>query len=129
MIYVDTSALAKLVVDEAESAALSAWLDERADEILATSIVTRVELVRAATRHSAQARLAALALLGELALIPLDPVVADIAWALEPATLRSLDALHVASATTLSGDTVMVAYDERLLAAARNAGLACESPR
>ncbi|MCB1302588.1 MAG: PIN domain-containing protein, partial [Tetrasphaera sp.] len=67
MIYVDTSALAKLVVDEAESAALSAWLDERADEILATSILTRVELVRAATRHSAQARLAALALLGELA--------------------------------------------------------------
>lgn len=52
MIYLDTSALAKLVVEEAESAALASWLDEHEDEVLFTSALSKVELVRAANRRS-----------------------------------------------------------------------------
>lgn len=147
MIYLDTSALAKLVVDESESAALAEWLDARADEVLCTSTLTRVELLRAAARHSEQAVPHAHGILAELALIPMDSAVVDVASALPPKELRSLDAVHIASAASLSAvatatprvdpsraelprpaNVTVVAYDHRLLEAAERIGLDCASP-
>ncbi|MBP6997289.1 MAG: type II toxin-antitoxin system VapC family toxin [Phycicoccus sp.] len=129
MIYLDTSALAKLVVEEPESGALARWLDDRRHEVLVTSVVTKVELVRAASRHSPGGKSAALMLMAELALVPIDPSVIDTAWSLDPPALRSLDALHLASALSLNATGLtFVAYDHRLVAAAASAGLMVEAP-
>jgi predicted nucleic acid-binding protein len=129
VIYLDTSALAKLVVEEAESADLARWLDARSDDVLCTSTITKVELVRAATRRSPQTRPAALALIAELALVPVDTTVVDTAWSLEPPELRSLDAIQLASALALASQHVtFVTYDRRLADAATAAGLDTASP-
>lgn len=129
MIYLDTSALAKLVVEETESAALARWLDDRRDEVLVTSVVTKVELVRAASCHSPAGRSAALMLMAELALTPIDTSVIDTAWSLDTPALRSLDAIHLASALSLNtAGLTFVAYDQRLVAAAASAGLTVEAP-
>lgn len=129
MIYLDTSALAKLIVDEPESVPLARWLEDRPDDVLFTSTVTKVELVRAATRRSPDTRPAALALLSELALVPVDMTIIDTAWSLDPSSLRSLDALHLASALSVAQHHVtVVSYDRRLLDAAVAAGLSAASP-
>jgi predicted nucleic acid-binding protein len=129
VLYLDTSALVKLVVEERESADLAAWLDERPDEVLCTSVIGRVELLRAARRRGPETTPAASQLLAEIALVPVDHLVLDLATALEPAALRTLDALHLASASSL-GDavTAVVAYDERLLRAADLIGISTASP-
>jgi predicted nucleic acid-binding protein len=129
VLYLDTSALVKLVVEEPESADLAAWLDERPDEVLCTSVIGRVELLRAARRRGPETTPAASQLLAEIALVPVDHLVLDLATALEPAALRTLDALHLASASSL-GDavTAVVAYDERLLRAADLIGINTASP-
>lgn len=129
MLYLDTSALVKLVVEEPESADLAAWLDERPDEVLCTSAIGRVELLRAARRRGPEATPTASQLLAEVALVPVDHLVTDIAAGLEPPTLRTVDALHLASASSL-GDavTAVVAYDERLLRAAEVLGIDTASP-
>jgi len=129
VIYLDTSALAKLIVVEDESAALAGWLDERPEELLATSVLGRVELVRAARRRGPEAVARALGLLAELALVPVSAEVLDGAWILDPPSVRSLDALHLASASSLGQElTALVAYDERLLAGARSLGLVAVAP-
>lgn len=129
MIYLDTSALAKLVVEEAESPSLARWLDHRTDEVLCTSALARVELVRAARRRGAEAVPRALSLLAELALVPVSAEVLDMAWHLDPPSMRSLDAVHLASAASLGGQlSALVAYDRRLLDAAEGLGLGVASP-
>ena len=68
-------------------------------------------------------------LLGELPLIELDEPILDNAAKLPPKTLRTLDAIHVATALTVANDLVaFVAYDDRLLDAARDAGLPAAAP-
>jgi len=114
VIYLDTSALAKLLVEEAESAALAAWLDERSAEPLCTSLVSRAELIRAARRRGPEVVPRAQSLLAECALVPLDAVSVDIAALLEPTTVRTLDALHLAAALSLGADVgAFVSYDVR----------------
>jgi predicted nucleic acid-binding protein len=129
VIYLDTSALVKLVVDEPESAALARWLDERPGDVLCSSVVSRVELIRAARRRGPQTVPAAVAVLAELALVPLDPPVLEVAAELGPSGLRTLDALHLASAATLGSDAIhFVAYDGRLLEGAELIGIPSVSP-
>ena len=129
MIYLDTSAVAKLVVEEAESSALAQWVDDRPDDVLCTSALTRVELLRAASRRSPDTVPAALAILAQLAIVPLDDLVLEGAATASPTTLRSLDAIHLASATSLLPDRVtVVSYDQRLLDAARGLGLEAVMP-
>ncbi len=129
VIYLDTSALAKLVVEEAESVALAGWLDERSTDALCTSLISRAELVRAARRRGPEAVPRAQGLLAECALVPLDTLSVDIAALLEPATLRTLDALHLAAALSLGADVgAFVSYDARQCAAAEALGLPVVAP-
>ena len=129
MIYLDTSAALKLIVQEEESAALESWLGEREDAPWVTSALTRVELVRASRRLNPGLAPAATGLLAALDIIPLRDRVLETAAALPDADLRSLDALHLASAILL-GDAldVLVAYDHRLLDAADRAGVPTAAP-
>ena len=129
MIYLDSSALLKLVVTEAETGTLTSWLAERADTTWVSSELASVEVVRAARRLDEDAVPAARILLERLDVVPLTGVVVRTAQDLRPAALRSLDALHLASALLLREDlTAFVAYDARLAGAAQDAGLATASP-
>ncbi len=128
MIYLDTSALAKLVIKERESAALADWLDEHATVRKCGSMLCRVELPRAVRQGGDVALLRAQMILGDLMQVPLTPELLDAAGAL-PGSLRSLDAVHLATALRLRGDLhSLVAYDHRLLEAAELAGLPTASP-
>lgn len=127
--YLDTSAFLKLVVEEPESAALRERLGRWPDRISATLL--RTETARA-LRRSGNGDLigAARRLLGGLVLIRLDEPLLDRAGDLEPALLRSLDAVHLAAALSVGPDLgVLLTYDDRLRAAAQDQGLAVESPR
>ncbi|MGH3977425.1 MAG: type II toxin-antitoxin system VapC family toxin [Pseudonocardiaceae bacterium] len=128
MIYLDTSALAKLIVRETETAALGRWLRQRATQLWVTSIIGRVELVRVARRFAAAANGARLLLAG-LDTIPLSEHVADVAQTTGSATLRPLDAIHLASALSVRDElTAFCCYDRRLLDAAGDAGLPVHVP-
>lgn len=128
MIYLDTSALAKLIVRETETAALGGWLRLRATQLWVTSIIGRVELVRVARRFAAVANGARLLLAG-LDTIPVTEHVADIAQTTGTATLRTLDAIHLASALSVRDElAAFCCYDRRLLDAAEHAGLPVHAP-
>jgi len=130
VIYFDTSALAKLVIKEPESTALVSWLGER-DHVgrrKGSSMLCRVELPRAVRHGGDLAYLRAQMILGDLMQVPLTPELLDAAGSL-PGSLRSLDAIHLVTALRLRAElSVLVAYDQLLLAAARLAGLPTASP-
>lgn len=129
MIYADSSALMKLVREEAETAALRAWLGAQPETPVVTSELGRVEVLRAARRVSAEAVTEARAVIGDLDLVVLDRAVQDLACDIGEPALRALDALHLASAVLLADElTAFVAYDDRLLGAARAAGLLTVTP-
>lgn len=129
MIYLDSSALMKLVRRENETAPLREWLDMRPAETAVTSELGRLEVLRAARRVGGQVLTEARAMVGDLDLVPLDRAVHDLAYDIGDPLLRTLDALHLASAVLLGGElTAVVAYDSRLAAAARAAGLAVATP-
>jgi predicted nucleic acid-binding protein len=129
VIYLDSSALMKLVRREAETAALREWLTLRPEQPVVTSELGRVEVLRAARRVGDPVLAEARAVMGDLDLIPLDRAVQDIACDIGDPTLRTLDALHLASALLL-GDalTTFIAYDGRLADGAQAAGLAVAAP-
>lgn len=125
--YLDASALVKLVTSESDTDALRAFLATRPSR--ATSIVALVEVRRAVLRRAPAALEAVSALLAGVAVLSLDEEIAGRAGLVEPATLRTLDAIHLASAETLGADLeAFVTYDERLAAAARGARLPVASP-
>ena len=128
MIYFDSSALVKQVLAEAESDALREWVAEQRNVIGVTSSLARVELVRAVAGSGRQAVTRARALLGELTQLQLTSGLLDTAADLtEP--LRGLDAIHLASALRLgAGLEWFVAYDKRLLDAAKAVGLRIVAP-
>lgn len=129
MIYLDTSALMKLVREEPESDALGAWLAERPEQPVVTSELGRVELLRAARRVGGPASVEARAVIDDVDLVPLDRGVQDVACDIGEPWLRTLDALHLASAIVLRGElTAFVAYDQRLLDAATAQGLPVVTP-
>lgn len=129
MIYLDSSALMKLVRHEAETDALRDWLDLRREQPVVTSELGRVEVLRAARRAGGRVLAEARAVVGDLDLIPLDRAVQDVACDIGDPMLRALDALHLASALLL-GDalTAFIAYDHRLADGAQAAGLAVATP-
>jgi uncharacterized protein len=129
VIYLDSSALMKLVRLEDETVALSGWLGLHADQPAVTSELGRVEVLRAARRVGRRVLAEARAVIGDLDLVRLDRAVQDVAADLDDPLLRTLDALHLASAILL-GDALMafVAYDHRLTRAARVLGLVVATP-
>ena len=126
-LYLDTSALTKLVVAEAESNSLRAWLSE-ADSHLVTSVIGSIELHRCAARVSQAAVSTATLLLARIDILDLTAAVVVVASTLPPPQVRTLDALHIASAGALADLEALVTYDGRMQAAAQNYGLAVESP-
>ncbi|MDT4946869.1 MAG: uncharacterized protein QOH14_3602 [Pseudonocardiales bacterium] len=124
MIYLDSSALLKLLFEESESAALAQWIAERADTPMVSSELAKVEVVRATRRLDTDVVPAARALVSQLDLIPLSGALIEEAADAGEALLRTLDAIHLASALTIRIElTAFAAYDNRLLAAAEAAGL------
>lgn len=129
MIYLDSSALPKLLVEESESAALASWISQRSSTPTVSSELAKLEVVRAARRLAATVVPAARALVWQLDLIPLSGAVMDEAADLGEPMLRSVDAIHLASALSIRGDlTAFVSYDHRLVDAARTAGLSLSQP-
>jgi predicted nucleic acid-binding protein len=124
--YADASAIVKLVVEERESAACAHFLAEF-DEVV-TSRLGLVETARAVARWGGPPE--SIDAVGEtLGVIELGADIAATAGLLSPPSLRTLDALHLASALALYHLDAFVTYDERLGAAARAAGLPVASPR
>ena len=129
MIYVDSSALVKLVHEERESAALETWLSLRGTGLVVTSELAVVEVVRACRRVDAAALHRARTFVTKLNFVPLTHTLLTDAAELGAASLRSLDAIHLASAMTIRDRlSAFVAYDYRLTAAAEAAGLVTAQP-
>ena len=129
MIYCDSSALLKLVFLERETPDLRRWLLDRPDLTLTSSELAKVEVMRGCRRINAGALPQARTLLDGMLLIPLSGTVIDEAGGLAEPLLRSLDALHLASALSIAAElTAFVAYDRRLSAAAIVAGLDVNQP-
>jgi predicted nucleic acid-binding protein len=126
--YLDTSALAKLAIAEAETEALRAWLADHQAPV-ATSALAAVELRRAARRHSHAAARAAEQILAGVDHISIGLDVITGAAAIDPPSLRTLDAIHLATALLIGPSlAAFVAYDTRLVDAARTAGLPIHQP-
>lgn len=162
MIYLDTSAMVKLVVREAESDQLIEWLNDLTDEDFmqthsrgtrptrvdcCTAQVGRIELMRAALRFGEGAQpiagglgglkpaaggdavVSARRLLDKVDTLLMTPEIAQLAEAIVPAELRTLDALHLATVlANQSSVTTVCAYDRRLIAACEEHNIAVESP-
>ncbi len=127
LVYLDTSALVKLVVQEPESNALRRALRGRGYRV--SSEIAVVELLRATRRHMPHLERLALAVLAGLALHPLDHRTLIRAARLDPPSLRTLDAIHLASALELMPYVAgFFTYDQRLQEAGRHAGLAIQAP-
>jgi len=123
--YLDASALVKLVVLEPESDAFRTFVAGR--HLTATEI-TEVEAHRAVQRRAPLREQALVEALAAVSLIPLDDDIRRLASTVEPARLRSLDAIHLATALLVEGIDEFVSYDSRLTEAARDRGLNVLSP-
>ncbi len=128
MVYLDSSALVKLVIAEAESPALRRYLGSEPDRT--SCALARVEVLRAVRGHGPAALTRARRLLQRLHLVQVDDELLDAAAALDPRVLRSLDAIHLAAAQLFGGElTAVVTYDRRMAAAAGLIDLAVTAPR
>ena len=129
MIYLDSAAVIKLVHAEPESAALRRWLDERAEIQWISSVLTEIESFRALARYAPEATTRLPAVLDQIDLVDLDQRIRMLAQTVTPATVRSLDAIHLGTALRFrSSLTSFVTYDKRLLDAARAVGLPTDAP-
>ncbi len=130
MIYLDTSAIIKLIRPEPESSALADWIDQRQGEQLASSALSEVEVPRGLRRTEPELLAAVPSVLAHLAICEIDETVRATAGAYADPLLRSLDAVHLATAQVVLGAalTAFVTYDKRLLAAADALGVPTARP-
>jgi len=127
LIYVDTSALMKLVWPEQGTEAADAFIGDRED--LVSSTLLTVEARRAAARVEPAALPRVDLLLGRVELIHMSDAVIETASRLPDPVLRSLDAIHLATALLIRDDLdALLSYDDRLLAAASAHGLPTATP-
>ena len=129
LVYLDSSALVKLVVREPESVALLTFLREHGERASSTLALTEVpRALRRAGFGRVEGRRAR-AVLGGVALVDADRHILLAAAALEPPTLRTLDAIHLATALTLGRDlAALVTYDRQLTEAAGRAQVEVAAP-
>jgi hypothetical protein len=127
-LYIDASAAMKLVVEEPESWALA---DALAGDQLISSEICRVELGRVLQRLGLGqgAERLVRGVVERIELLRLDDQILDRASEVGPNDLRTLDAIHLASALAIGRELdAVVTYDRRLAAAAEGAGFAVLSP-
>lgn len=132
-VYADSSALLKLVRAEPESRALQALLTRKArshpHSRLLSSTLALTEVMRVARRWAPEAAARASDVLQAVTLIPLDYPLLRYAGLLDPPGLRSLDAIHLATALSLESEVeAVVTYDHRFVAACQLVGIRVESP-
>ena len=128
MIYLDTSAVLKLILDEEHSAAFRAFLAQHPVPAV-SSVLLAIETRRAVQRNLPAVLPRADLVLGRVGLVGLSDAIVESAGRLPEPGLRSLDAIHVATALLLREEIeVVVAYDKRLLAAAEAYGLPVAAP-
>lgn len=136
MIYLDSAAAVKLIHAEAHSAALRRYLDQRPELGWVSSTLLEVETFRALARAAPPAELPVVindfhTLLDFVDRIEIDAGIRIFAQAVSPPTVRSLDAIHLATGRRLHDQgrlTAFVTYDRRLADAASAADLAVEMP-
>jgi len=128
LLYLDSSALVKLVVAEPETDALLAFLARWPDRV--SSAIARAEVLRAVKRVRATAavRRRAARVLARVALIRIDEPLLVAAVRVRPPELRTLDAIHLATAQSLDDLGGVVTYDMRLARAAARVRLKVWSP-
>ena len=127
MIYLDSSAIVKLVRREPGSDALAVWLQAQGDAALVSSCLVEVEVPRAIRRYDPDSLTHVEQLIARLYKVEIDAKIRAMAAAYDDKLLRSLDAIHLATAELLDSATHelagLVAYDDRLLVAAQARGL------
>lgn len=132
MIYLDSSALVKLVRHELETPALLQWLNSRRGSSRVSSSLSQVEVARALRRHDAGALSQMDGAMAHLYLVEIGGRIRTLAASYEDPLLRSLDAIHLATADLLVRDghdlEAFVAYDDRLLKAADDRRLPTARP-
>jgi predicted nucleic acid-binding protein len=128
-LYLDSSAFVKLVIEETESRAVRSLLARRASRRVSSALL-RTEALRA-VRHLGPDGLSIVRDgLRRVDLIAIDDRILDSAGTLEPRVLRTLDAIHLATAIAVGDDLqAIVTYDERMVEAARLLGLPTATPR
>lgn len=127
--YADTSAVIKLLAEESHSRAFAAFYDAHADAEWVSSALLQVEVTRAVTRAMPALLPDARDLLSAFSYIAIDNDIVKGAMNEPDRGLRSLDAIHLATARIFGADlSAIVSYDDRLLKAAADAGLDTASP-
>lgn len=127
--YVDTSAAIKLLVEETYSKEFAAFYDDHASAEWVSSALLRIELTRAVFRVRPALLPDARDLLTAFSYIAIDNEIVDAAINEPDRGLRSLDAIHLATARVLVPELdALVAYDDRLIRAATDAGLVTVAP-
>ncbi len=125
--YLDSSAIVKLVIAEPESGALRRYLRRRKPHI--TSALARAEVARALLSLGENTQRRGEAVLARIDVVRISDTVLRAAGGLLPADLRTLDAIHLATAQQLGQDLArLVTYDTRMQAAAQHLGLDVAAP-
>jgi uncharacterized protein len=126
--YIDASAFVKLFVLESESEAVAMEIDREWPNLFASEILA-VEAFRVALRHGGEASARATSLLRQVVLLPLSQTTREIAYRVGPSDLRTLDAIHLATALSQEARAdAILTYDKRLAQASTAAGLRALSP-
>ena len=133
MIYLDTCVVATLARRERETEELFDWLDRHGDESLVSSVLLEVELERALRRVEPAALSRIPRLLSGISRVEITATIRATAGAYQDPLLRSLDAIHLATAQTVAESaekelSAFLTYDKRLIAAARGVGMHVEHP-
>lgn len=127
--YVDSSAVVKLLLEETHSSDLIAFYDDHRSDAWISSSLMRIEVARAVTRALPSAQAEVPALLAAFGYLAIDDEIVDAAAHEPDPELRSLDAIHLASARVLGSElAAVVTYDDRLAAATSRAGLPVLTP-
>ncbi len=127
-IYLDSSAIVKFINAEQESDALRTYVADSGCPLVSCELAL-TEVVRAARRQSPAASQRARSFLEAMDLIKIDTELLQAAAMVDPARMRTLDAIHIAAASKLGlRTTVLVTYDLRMSQAAESAGLEVQSP-
>ncbi|MGH2466718.1 MAG: type II toxin-antitoxin system VapC family toxin [Candidatus Limnocylindrales bacterium] len=122
-LYLDSSAFVKLIVDEAEAAALRRHLAATRARRTSSALL-RTEALRAVRHLGPEALALAREATHRVDLIAIDDRILDAAGLLEPGIVRTLDAIHLATALALGDDLeAIVTYDQRMVDGARLLGL------